>query len=276
MPKKKHPSHAVKRFLRNDPQAFEAEVSNLKRLKESDNPNLVKLLATYSYREHLYLIFEWADGNLLDFWREYQNPYGPVISQDWTLWFSKHCLGIAKGLQAIHSVWQQESKAGYGSAYQLHGRHGDVKPENILWFKDPSGVDGVPYKGVLKISDFGLTTFHTDNSKSAINAQEIGNSPTYRAPEYDVLRQVSQSYDIWTLGCVLLEFATWFLLGWNKLEQFSIDRTNEDHELMKEDKFFKLLQIDGTGGQGQIGANVKESVNKVITISHTLYASPIS
>ncbi|EPE33277.1 Protein kinase-like (PK-like) [Glarea lozoyensis ATCC 20868] len=258
----KNPSYAVKRFLRDDPQAFEAEVSSLKRLNKKDNPNIITLLGTFAYREQYYLIFPWADGNLRDFWIQYPTPSNTVpakLDYDWVLWFSEQCLGIAQGLEAIHSaVVQLESSSEKGSSDQLHGRHGDLKPENILWFENPNEVEGTPSSSVLKISDFGLTDFHRNRSKSGINAQTVGNSPTYRAPEYDVMKAVSQNYDIWTLGCVLLEFVTWFLSGWPEVDEFSEIRTNEDNNQVKEDTFFVLVYLKERNGQ--IGARLKESV----------------
>ena len=255
----------MKRYLNNDPHAFEAEVSNLKRLNKEDNTNLIKLLGTYSYQDQQYLLFPWADGNLLDFWKAHPDPsQSEKLDHSWVLWFSKQCLGIAQGLKGIHSIENVASNSAYGSTDQLHGRHGDLKPENILWFRNPANKDGHPLDCALKISDFGLTDFHRNRSKSGINARSVGNSPTYRAPEYDVTWKVSQNYDIWTLGCVLLEFATWFLLGWSKVNQFSDNRLNEDNPEISEmmaDTFFVLVSLHEKNGPP--GARLKESVARV-------------
>jgi serine/threonine protein kinase len=256
-----NPSYAVKRILHNDPEAFEAEVSNLKRLNKEDNSHLIKLLGTFAFREEYYLLFPWADGNLMDFWKEYPNPNKSILDHKWVLWFSKQCLGIAQGLKAIHSARKPDANSSSESGDQLHGRHGDLKPENILRFRDSSNNISSSQYGVLKISDFGLTRFHREKSKSGINAHTVGNSPTYRAPEYDVMVTVSQSYDIWTLGCVLLEFATWFLLGWDEVDAFSIRRKDEDNAEVKQDNFFMLVSIQEK--DGQTGARAKESVAKV-------------
>ncbi|KAI8161636.1 Serine/threonine protein kinase [Colletotrichum sp. SAR 10_70] len=45
------------------------------------------------------------------------------------------------------------------------GRHGDIKPENILWFQEYEKI-----KDFLVISDFGLTSFNTTNSRSKLTA----------------------------------------------------------------------------------------------------------
>lgn len=86
---------------------------------------------------------------------------------------------------------------------RTNGRHGDIKPENILWFQphDLNGDHGA-FGGKFVISDFGLTEFHRDET-GLVSPMNTARSPTYRAPEYDVSETISQSYDIWTMGCVL-------------------------------------------------------------------------
>lgn len=141
--------------------------------------------------------------------------------------------------------------------HQLYGRHGDIKPENVLWFKTFDN----PGMGVLKISDFGLTRFHKKDTKSGINAQGTPVSLTYRAPEYDTTAKLSQSYDIWTVGCLILEFLTWYLLGWEAvLNDFSDCRGegDEDENGFSEDKFFKVVQLDSEGEK--FGAVIKPQV----------------
>jgi serine/threonine protein kinase len=156
------------------------------------------------------------------------------------------------------------------STHQLHGRHGDLKPENILWFKpyleEFKEADQGCAMGLLKISDFGLTRFHGTMSRSHINASGVPVSPTYRAPEYDIAKMVSQSYDIWTLGCVILEFVTWYLLGWEEVDRFAKNRAREDNAGFKEhqeDVFFNFVNIKNENGTAQTGAIAKQSVADV-------------
>jgi serine/threonine protein kinase len=155
----------------------------------------------------------------------------------------------------------------HDSTYQLHGRHGDLKPENILWFRsylrEPKEADQSCLMGLLKISDFGLTSFHRTMSRSHIDAGGVPVSPTYRAPEYDVAKMVSQSYDIWSFGCVVLQFVTWYLLGWEEVDRFSQNRTKEDNSEVKEDVFFNFVIIKDGSGRAQTGAIAKQSVADV-------------
>jgi len=149
------------------------------------------------------------------------------------------------------------------STHQVHGRHGDLKPENILWFKEYQDKDPSKSMGVLKISDFGLTRFHRTVSKSHVNAEGVAVTGTYRAPEYDINKVVSQSYDIWSLGCVILEFVTWYLLGWEEVDEFSRNRVKEHITDYKEDVFFNFVNMKDKYGITQIGARAKKSVADV-------------
>ncbi|KAH8802626.1 kinase-like domain-containing protein [Xylogone sp. PMI_703] len=264
-----NPSYAVKRLRLSDQKAFDEEVSSLKRFSKRDHLHLIKLLATYKWRGQFYLLFPWADGNLLNFWQRFPNQSCPERDYKFTLWFSEQCLGIVQGLKMIHKtdVPSQLTDAPTGTPkHQIHGRHGDLKPENILWFK--SYEDGEnDWCGVLKISDFGLTRFHRTQSMSRV--ESIAVSPTYRAPEYDIASKVSQSYDIWTLGCVLLEFVTWYLLGWEEVDKFSKARTSEDSQAIAdsthipEDTFFNFVEIKTPDGEKQLGARAKQAVQDV-------------
>jgi serine/threonine protein kinase len=259
----KNPSYAVKRLRHSDQEAFDAEVSNLKRFTKSDHLHLIKLLVTYKWREKFYLLFPWADGNLLDFWQRLPQPSDPERNYDLALWFSKQCLGIAQGLKMIHTadIPSKSVNAALSEPnYPNHGRHGDLKPENILWFKSYKNTED-SWRGVLKISDFGLTSFHRTQSLS--HFENVPVSPTYRAPEFDVAFKTSQSYDVWTLGCVLLEFVTWYLLGWEEVDKFSKERTRDDRRDIPEDVFFNFVKIREQDGGILMGARAKLSVANV-------------
>lgn len=184
-------------------------------------------------------------------------------------------LGLARGLLAIHHCPPDESiehedeqqSDGLGSQ-RINGRHGDIKPENILWFHSHKDQDDQPpVNGKLVISDFGLTEFHRIET-AFVNPQNVARSPTYRPPEYDVSAKISQSYDIWTLGCVLLEFIVWYLQGFDAFDQFSADRTTQDNRPIHEDVYF-TIDHNHLGRNGKIysAAVLKDSVVTVSTQS---------
>ncbi|KAL6704962.1 hypothetical protein ACN47E_007507 [Coniothyrium glycines] len=130
-----------------------------------------------------------------------------------------------------------------------YGRHGDINPGNILWFNNSTGQSD-DSKGVLKIADFGQAEVNSYLSKT--KHRFVANTLTYRPPECDANPQkpalIRQTYDIWCLGCVYLEFATWLLGGQKKLRQFAIARSTLD-ELQygqKTDTFFEGKRDEDT------------------------------
>ncbi|CAG8978538.1 hypothetical protein HYALB_00012269 [Hymenoscyphus albidus] len=264
-PNYQNPSYALERLRSNIREPFDLEVDNLKRFSSKDNVHLTKLLVTFSWRDQYYLVFPWADSNLLNYWKQNPVPSIPIQDKDLAVWLSEQCLGVAKGLKMIHNLNVLNGSA-REVGYQKYGRHGDLKPENILWFKDYQQPGGL---GTLKISDFGLTRFHGEGSKS--HAENVSLTGTYRPPEYEIAQLVSQSYDIWSFGCLLLEFVTWYLLGWEGFDDFSKARMNEDTEsIVPEDVFFCFVRMGGENGEQLARAkpSVANQINQLYRQSH--------
>jgi serine/threonine protein kinase len=151
---------------------------------------------------------------------------------------------------------------------QHFGRHGDITPSNILWFDDNSGEPG-QLTGTLKISDFGQTEMNSFRSKT--RARDVPHTFTYRPPECDIgFAIIRQTFDIWGLGCVYLEFLTWFLGGKQLLIEFADTRMSPDESLggIRADTFFRLEKgIEGNAFQ----ATVKETVTMVSAQSYSFY-----
>ncbi|KAK1715595.1 kinase-like domain-containing protein, partial [Colletotrichum lupini] len=148
------------------------------------------------------------------------------------------------------------------------GRHGDIKPENILWFKKYEESR----RNFLVISDFGLTRFNTADSRSKVAYDAVkGFSGSYRPPDVDLKRTISQRYDIWSLGCVFLEFVSWFLVGHDRTQKdFTDSRLQEDgshtgSRILLEDKFFNF---NPSKDDAPSTADVKTSVTDWIDDLH--------
>jgi serine/threonine protein kinase len=144
--------------------------------------------------------------------------------------------------------------------HPIFGRHGDIKPQNILWFPDTKPTPDAPVNGVLKLSDFGLTKYHRNSSRSKDQATSVEVSPTYRAPEVDVKKYISRSYDIWSLACTYLEFASWLLLGPRAIDDFARRREIKSDDGVREDIFFQVLHPEPSG---ESIALVNSSVSEV-------------
>lgn len=248
----KNPYFAVKELNSADEGEinFKNEVNAwAKSVGATDNPHLIRLLATWRKKQRWHLLFPWAKGNLRDYWKtsDISRP-DPSLVQ----WIAKQCLGIAQGLMKIHRNGSEDRKDNHHD----WGIHGDIKPENILLFDDRNNAHGI-----LVICDFGFTRFHGRDTRS--NANPVGYTATYRAPEYDTKHRISRAYDMWNLGCLYLEFITWYLTGsYSAVEIFCSMRTKEDHgEPIRMDKFFVCVSISD---EHTLGAIIKPCVLKWI------------
>jgi serine/threonine protein kinase len=239
-------------------------VENLKLVSQIQDPHLIKLLASFEYNGNRHLLFPWADGgSLRDLWQKHADP--DRLGENLAEWVIQQCQGIASALAHIHDPWLTDDKPGdyLSQKPKLFGRHGDLKPENILSFKGDSETHEL---GVLKIADFGLAKWSATSQAKPMGSK-IRLSPTYRAPEVDVENGViSRRYDIWALGCLYLEFVTWYLMGWDAVEHmFSIVRVagDPDWKSVKEDTFFRIETNGQDGSKGERTAIVKPEVTKV-------------
>lgn len=205
------------------------------------NRNLVTLLATLHYKGEYHLLFPWAEGgNLLNMWRDHHAL--PSIDIYWMQWLAEQCCGLAEGLSGIHDASMHTSELAVPSDLKRssprdktggrdYGRHGDIKPQNILWFRQEHNSHG---HGVLKISDFGVTMFHSELTTKVLADNVRGITQSYAAPEFELGNAVSRPYDIWSLGCIFMEFITWALLGFLGVQEF---RTNRKADPDSRDNF---------------------------------------
>lgn len=179
-------------------KVFEQEFSANQKLPKHER--LTPLLTAFRHPPHCYLVFPWAHGgNLKTFWQEH--TVDEQYSVDWVM---RECLGLAEGLAILHS----------SPAAMLHA---DIKPTNILCFK----VKGQETLS-LRLADFGFSK--QVGPGSTLKSKDLRQIKTYRAPEQDVEQDVTLKSDVWSLGCLFLEFITWCLAGWPGIENLSDER----------------------------------------------------
>ncbi|GKU07334.1 unnamed protein product [Fusarium langsethiae] len=247
--------YAVKRFTA-DSASFHQEREALVRFSHPNpgHESLIQLLYSYDLSSTKYLIFPCAEGDLEHHWA---NHKADPTSRDDLIWMLQQCHGIASGLERVHNNPSFQVQGDRGGS-RSKGRHGDIKPKNILFFRDEKKPPGR-----LVVADFTLMRFHSSNADYT-QIQKVGFSETYRPPEKAVGEgtQVSQKYDIWTLGCVFLEFITWHLLGPDAVrpskggcgrgftapdgkerEDFATSRQRDDDTGYRDDKFFNSIHV---------------------------------
>lgn len=264
-------------MLNSDTNVFDQEVHILRRLVHS---HIIPLLATYEYRDHFHTIIPWAECNLAEYWEQKNpNPSQDLATLKWT---AEQCEGIAMGLASLqhhattsasslmvmlaessrspekHSFLSRAqsivSKSTSPKSHHFFGRHGDIKPLNLLWFPN----SGKGSMGAIKISDFGEGEFSTTKSYQT-SSNEVAYTPSYRPPECDYPNpeMITATYDTWTLGCLFLEFATWYVGGQELLRKFEQSRSLHDPH-GEATTFFEL-----TGEEQGPHARVKLAVQEV-------------
>ncbi|KAK1770229.1 kinase-like domain-containing protein [Phialemonium atrogriseum] len=273
-------SFALKTLHSADWDDFSREFYAFRKVRPEEN--LLELFAAFRRGSEFSFLFPYAKGgNLKQLWAAEpvaQSPPESPGTRSLVLWIAQQCLGLAAGLSSIHDArrmalterQQRTNTQSSLSAEELDdfGIHGDIKPENILHFT--KSEDG-RQRGILKISDFGLTNFHTRGSRSG-EGQAGPLSPTYKAPEHDTTVWFkSRKIDIWALGCVFSEFLTWAIWGPAALVEYQSNRLEECDEgrstakgSWKEDRFFKKIYSEDGKTDVELKASVVEWIDRLI------------
>ncbi|KAL7808601.1 kinase-like protein [Trichoderma gracile] len=193
--------------------------------------HIIEICAAFRKGEKRGFLFPWADGGTLNhLWLRAPHEIVKSAGVKWTdfsRWICMQCYGIIHDLFAIHEPYVMSAK----NDEDLYGIHGDIKPDNVLYFTQ----DGSPL-GTLKVSDLGLMKFHRLISRTA-HSKSMGFAyQTYRAPEHDLNKVRSRKIDIWAFGCLFAEFGTWAMGGHNAIELFKTCRLEEDKGNVDESK----------------------------------------
>ncbi|KAF2688224.1 hypothetical protein K458DRAFT_176815 [Lentithecium fluviatile CBS 122367] len=141
----------------------------------------------------------------------------PEIERFW-----RALVEIVDALKRIHSFKTLDD--------QYHGWHNDIKPENIIVVNE-----------CYKLADPGFAEFQKRLQENLSPFPKIiaeGGTITYAAPErYARARnrpvEVTQSVDLWSIGCVFSIAATWIVLGYQGVCQFQEVRRGAIKDIIK-------------------------------------------
>jgi len=205
---------AVKAFRKGGKNVavdVKTEVNALAQLNQLGEEHIVRFITSFQRgtQEDLeyYVLFEWADGgNLNDFWHQ---PHKPRRTASLVKWVVEQLCGLTRALKAAHYMPKE-----------LIHRHGDLKPGNILWFPNSDGY------GTLKIGEWGEAMNY--NQLTALRHVRYG-TRRYEPPETGLQtflamgapQSVSRLYDVWGMGCIILEFIIWLLYDYEELCRFN-------------------------------------------------------
>jgi len=177
-----------------DKEAFLTEASDSMFAWRHQHSHITPLLAAYIHGNAYSFVFPWEESDLLSFWRTHSDHNSRTSYS-----------GISTQLHSLTSALES-----------LHSQglvHRDIKPTNILRYKDSKGVNNF---GVLRLHDFGLSTCPPRRGRYYRPHRAIheGGTRQYAAPERELGKQAISVADVWSMGCVFVETVTWMLYEW--------------------------------------------------------------
>lgn len=182
---------------------------------------MVDITAMFAKGKKQYFVFPWANGgNLYSLWEKHDgydsSPSRSEIAHRFIPSIIKQLVGLAHALKKLHAF-------SHGSAASY--RHGDLKPENILVFDYKER--GFP--GIWKMADLGLARYHfaATGERKATTSNSGAGTISYQPPEsiHAKAAATSRLYDIWSMGCIILQMMTWLLYGTRKLDELTTRTT---------------------------------------------------
>ncbi|KAK4229592.1 kinase-like domain-containing protein [Podospora fimiseda] len=217
--KENNPKLALKQLLSDSEAEFDREREALSKIQKLCHDHLITLIASFKRGREFFFLFPWAEGgNLRQLWNKNWSP-----TREQTEWALGQMLGLAEAIQHLHLPTNNLDLT-------ENGRHGDLRPENILAFHDKKAHGSVAVLK-LRIADVGLAKFHQKiTSERTAGTTTTGGSMEYAPPESllegeEVKR--SRKYDMWSLGCIFLEFIVWVVEGPEGLAEFREERAKK-------------------------------------------------
>lgn len=172
-------------------EAAMSEVDVLAQLKSLDSNNrysCVHMLDWFDYHGHVCISFELLGLSTYDFLKE--NNFQPFPIEH----IRHMAYQIIRGVRFLH-----KNKL----------THTDLKPENILFINSDYDLEYNPdmkrdertlRNPDVKIVDFGNATYEHEHHTSVVSTRH------YRAPEVILDLGWDHSCDVWSIGCILIEY----------------------------------------------------------------------
>ena len=188
------------KIIENNKDYFDQSIDEIKLLRfiicnceDLDEKNLLKVIDYFYHKEHLIIVTELLRDNLYEY-----SKYNREVEK-------KHYFDIPR----LQKITKQILNA-LNFIHGLHLIHCDLKPENIL-IKSYS-------RSEIKVIDFGSSCFIHDHLSSYVQSR------SYRAPEVILGCKYDYKIDIWSLGCILAELYTGYVLFQNDSVQGLLSR----------------------------------------------------
>ena len=208
----------IKRDLETGLLPGHQEGDKLSLVNTLQNPHIVQIVTSFTYRDEFSIVFRRATTNLAKALRQPKYLLSQIVPplQSCPIW--PQMLGLAKALADFSSGgWDRParpSQSGELIDQNEHTRanpnrsigiHFDLKPSNIL-VNRPSRN---PPSFHFVVADFGLARIK-DLTRGSEGTRSRGGDDAYAPPESAMQ---DRRYDIWSLGCIFLEILTFLVLG---------------------------------------------------------------
>ncbi|ORZ10989.1 kinase-like domain-containing protein [Lobosporangium transversale] len=190
----RHCAIKIIRAVQKYRDASKIETRVLNTLKKNDPPNAYKCLHLndcFVHRNHVCMVFDLLGQSIYDWLKD--NSFCPFPPNQ----IQYFAYQLLKSVEFLH---------------RLRLIHTDLKPENILlangayrqvpYKKSPSKMRRILLDPEIRLIDFGSATFQDEHHSNVVSTRH------YRAPEIILGLGWSFPCDIWSIGCILVEFLT--------------------------------------------------------------------
>ncbi|KAJ2894576.1 Dual specificity protein kinase lkh1 [Zalerion maritima] len=204
--KKRNKLVAVKiiRSVQKYRDASRIELRVLETLKANDATNrnrCIHLRDCFDYRNHICIVMDLLDQSVFDFLKG--NHYVPFPNSQIQSFARQLFTSVAflHDLNLIHTDLKPENILLCNSAYQTFTYNRKIPSSSTQNSRDASKRK-VLLDTEIRLIDFGSATFNDEYHSSVVSTRH------YRAPEIILGLGWSYECDIWSIGCILVEFFT--------------------------------------------------------------------
>ncbi|PMD45721.1 hypothetical protein L207DRAFT_630123 [Hyaloscypha variabilis F] len=241
-------------------RSYEEFVRPLTAFQSTDNQTLGIIPKPDESRQSYNILLQCCETDLGNYFA-IKNP--PFLSHDIALFWTN----LSKLVEALEQLHGSSNTTDFGTrpAREYTGYHHDIKPSNIL-------LSGEHFK----LSDFGFAYFGPiDGTISALAATASFGTVSYGPPAPNIYTTAHRTlegflkFDLWSLGCVLSEAATWVVLGYSGIKTFAtlrrqtLNRICAEHEkdrLERETEADRSVNIPLPGDYFHDGVDVLAAV----------------
>ncbi|KAF4459729.1 serine threonine kinase, partial [Fusarium albosuccineum] len=240
--------------------AWDRRTLEIQELSEARHEHLISYIGAFKHGVDFYVMIEQPEsGSLRDFW-ESETTKCTGLDSERIMSILEQLVGLTAALEELHSrnTYTRVSKTGPAN---LLWSVRVLTPDNVVRFDDRTSA----WLGTLKIANRGFTVtqnpFITACNDANVKWHTLASH--YGAPELVTNQNPHmsniQESDVWSMGCIILEFLIWLLYGLNGLHEFHREGTNLD--IFRENVYFS---IESNGKTAHVSSIVQKWMEKML------------